>query len=66
MARIDRGDSGKFEKKGYRPLNEGYSPKVQLGNSPKSQNGSLPKAPQGGTGENSKPIASVTPGTLKK
>lgn len=64
MAKDDPTLNGKFEKKGYRPLNEGYSPKEQRGYTPKTQNGHLPKAPQGGTGESSKPTA--TSGTGKK
>lgn len=50
MSKNQNGD-GKFEKSGYRPLNEGYSPKEPRGYSPKTSTGNLPKAPQGGTGE---------------
>lgn len=45
--------SDKFEKGGYRPLNEGYSPSEQRGYVPVGSNAGLPKAPPGGTGESS-------------
>jgi hypothetical protein len=46
----NRGD-GKFEKSGYRPLNEGYAPK-ERGYKPVTGQGTpLPKAPVGGTGQ---------------
>ncbi len=54
MAKNQNG-SDKFDKRGYQPLNEGYSPKEQRGHSPKPHTTQLPKAPQGGTGESSKP-----------
>jgi hypothetical protein len=57
MAKNDKtGGNGKIEKGGYRPLNEGYSPKEQRGYIP-SQSGRLPKAPSGGTGQSPKPSA---------
>ena len=43
----------RYEKAGYRPLNEGYTPKEQKGYSPKGGQTSLPKAPVGGTGQTS-------------
>jgi hypothetical protein len=66
MAKNDRSGGGKFEKSGYRPLNEGYSPKDQRGYSPLAQTGKLPKAPPGGTGESSKPSRTVPTGGQKK
>ena len=53
MPKDDR-KNGRFEK-GYRPLNEGYSPKQERGYSPNATAGELPKAPKGGTGESSTP-----------
>jgi hypothetical protein len=46
-----RGDSLKNGKTGYRPLNEGYSPKDERGYAGSSLTGKLPKAPKGGTGQ---------------
>lgn len=40
-----------FEKGGYRPLNDGYSPAEQRGYVPNGSGGGLPKAPTGGTGQ---------------
>jgi hypothetical protein len=50
MAQKWNGDKN-FERGGYRPLNEGYSPGGEKGYKPIAQGGSLPKAPAGGTGE---------------
>jgi hypothetical protein len=58
----NRNDNGKFEKSGYRPLNEGYSPQDQRGYFPKVTTGQLPKAPKGGTGQNTKPTSSPNAG----
>jgi hypothetical protein len=66
MPKNDPSSNGKFDKKGYRPLNEGYSPKEERGYSPKVQSGSLPKAPLGGTGESPKPKGPVSDITPKK
>lgn len=55
MAKDDKFDGGKFEKGGYRPLNEGYTPKEQRGYVPTSQGGGLPTPPIGGTGESPLP-----------
>lgn len=66
MTKIPRYGDGKSDKNGYRPLNEGYSPKEQRGYSPTTAKGSLPKAPRGGTGENAKSIGGSTTGTAKK
>ena len=60
MPKNNQNSNGNFDKKGYRPLNEGYSPTEQRGYSPKVQSSNLPKAPQGGTGESPKPKAPVT------
>ena len=61
MAKHRNGD-GRSGKSGYRPLNEGYSPKEQKGYSPKSSSTTLPKAPRGGSGESSRPASSSTSG----
>lgn len=63
MAKNNQSNDDKFEKGGYRPLNEGYSPKEHRGYTPRDQGGNLPKAPQGGTGESSRP--STPPGSAK-
>lgn len=62
----NRNGDGKFEKAGYRPLNEGYSPKEERGYSPKSQAAGLPKAPTGGTGESVKRTGELTTGVVRK
>lgn len=49
----NNGQPAKVEKGGYRPLNEGYSPKEQRGVVPTGTGGNLPKAPTGGTGQSS-------------
>ena len=41
----------RFEKGGYRPLQEGYTPDGQRGYVPIGSGDGLPKAPPGGTGE---------------
>ncbi len=57
MSKDNSGSNGKFEKSGYRPLNEGYTPNEQRGYVPKAQSGNLPKPPEGGTGESPTPAA---------
>jgi|GEM_PF-5262759 len=57
MPNDDR-NNGKVEK-GYRPLNEGYTPKEQRGYTPNAQGSGLPKAPKGGTGESAKPASTA-------
>lgn len=66
MAKHSDKNNGKFEKSGYTPLNEGYSPKGDRGYSPKAENGNLPRAPRGGTGESIKPIKTDNPRAIKK
>jgi hypothetical protein len=55
MSKDKNSSNGKFEKSGYRPLNEGYTPNEQRGYVPTAQAASLPKAPEGGTGESPAP-----------
>jgi hypothetical protein len=62
MPKNDSNGTGKSEKRGYRPLNVGYSAEEERGYSPKSQGTNLPKPPRGGTGESSK---SANPGTAE-
>jgi hypothetical protein len=57
MSKDNGTGNGKFEKSGYRPLNEGYTPNEQRGYVPTAQGGNLPKAPEGSTGES--PAAAV-------
>jgi len=54
MTKNNKNSNAKPEKRGYRPLNVGYSA-VEPGYTQKGQAGILPKAPQGGTGETSRP-----------
>jgi hypothetical protein len=58
--------SSKFEKGGYRPLNEGYSPKEQTRGYAPTQGNHLPKPPKGGTGESPKPASSTPTGGWTK
>lgn len=60
MPKNDNNGTGKFEKRGYRPLNVGYSAEEKRGYSPKAQGANLPKPPRGGTGESSNPANPVT------
>lgn len=62
-----RHDSGgeKFEKNGYRPFNEGYSPK-ERSYTLNTHAAGLPKAPKGGTGESAKKSNNATTGGQKK
>jgi len=46
--------------KGFRPLNEGYTPKEQRSFSANSLGNGLPKAPKGGTGASAKTIATAS------
>lgn len=55
----DERNNEKFQK-GYRPLNEGYTPKEQRGYTSNTLVGGLPRAPKGGTGESSKPSTPPT------
>lgn len=56
----NKNDDSKPERRGFRPLNVGYTPKEAGVDSPKTSTRNLPKAPQGGTGE--KAIAAGTTG----
>lgn len=51
MSKNNRSNDDKFEKGGYQPLNEGYTPREKRGYVPNDQGGNLPKAPVGGTGQ---------------
>ena len=64
MPKDDR-NNGKFEK-GYRPLNEGYTPKEQRGYAPNALGGVLPKAPKGGTGATTKPASTTGSAKIKQ
>lgn len=66
MPKNNQSPNGKFDKRGYRPLNVGYSVDEERGYSPKPESGNLPKAPQGGTGESRKQKGPVTAGTRKR
>jgi hypothetical protein len=63
MPKDDR-KNGKSEK-GYRPLNEGYTPRDDRGYAPSAKEGGLPKAPKGGTGESTKPTSPTGSGNKK-
>lgn len=64
MPRNDQ-NNGKVEK-GYRPLNEGYTPKEQRGYVTTASGGGLPKAPAGGTGESAKPASTTDSAKIKR
>lgn len=55
----DDQSNGKIQK-GYRPLNEGYTPKEQRGYVPNALGGGLPKAPKGGTGQSANPASAAS------
>jgi hypothetical protein len=48
--------SAKSTNRGFRPLQEGYSPLEKRGHTANTDSGRLPKAPRGGTGQ--VPVAS--------